>query len=120
MEPIGRRILPVKSPLKALVFGLIWGWLPCGLVYSTIIWAASFATASQAALLMLAFGLGTLPTTLFAGFFSGWLSKLGQVANVKKYAGTIIIFVAVISMFFALDHDAHKYIHLGDYLANDH
>jgi len=34
LEPLGRKFLPLKSPLYALAYGAVWGWLPCGLVYS--------------------------------------------------------------------------------------
>lgn len=120
LEPYGRRMLPVKSPASALAFGSIWGWLPCGLVYTTLIWAASAGNAADAAILMLAFGLGTLPTTLFAGFLSGWLAKLGQNVSLKKIAGTIIILIALVSLYFTLDPDAHKLVHWGDINAHDH
>lgn len=37
LEPIGRKLVPVSSIPKALSYGLIWGWLPCGLVYFVLI-----------------------------------------------------------------------------------
>ncbi|MDH3563511.1 MAG: sulfite exporter TauE/SafE family protein, partial [Gammaproteobacteria bacterium] len=39
LEPLGRHFLPVDHPLKALAAGLVWGWLPCGLVYSALAWS---------------------------------------------------------------------------------
>lgn len=113
LEPLGRRMLPVKSPTQALAFGAVWGWLPCGLVYSTLIWAASHGSAGESALLMLAFGVGTLPTTLFAGYLSGWLGKVRQNPQYRKGAGTIIIVIAVVSLYFAIDPTAHELIHWG-------
>jgi len=113
LEPYGRRLLPVKSIKQAFFFGAIWGWLPCGLVYSTLLWSASGGSASESALLMLAFGLGTLPTTLFAGMLSGWLAKLSRSPNLRKVAGSIIMIVAFISLFFALVPESHKLLHLA-------
>ncbi len=41
IEPLGRRFFPVRTPLQALGIGLVWGWLPCGLVYSVLVWASA-------------------------------------------------------------------------------
>lgn len=79
IEPRARKLLPVKSPGQALALGALWGWLPCGLVYSTLIWASSHGDAGVSAGLMLTFGLGTLPTLMATGLAAqkmlGWLRK---------------------------------------------
>lgn len=79
LEPVGRRFFPVSSVPRAFGLGLVWGWLPCGLVYSVLIWAISAGSAQRGALLMLSFGLGTLPMLLAMGFsataLSAWLRK---------------------------------------------
>lgn len=67
LEPLGRRLMPVTHPGQALMIGLIWGWLPCGLVYSMLILALSSGSPIQGALLLFVFGLGTLPTLLLTG-----------------------------------------------------
>lgn len=118
LEPYGRRMLPVKSPLHAMGFGAIWGWLPCGLVYSTLIWAGSHGSPGDSALLMLAFGVGTLPTTVFAGYLSGWLGKVTRSPHLRKGAGTTIIVIALVSLYFALDPNAHELIHWGEVKAH--
>lgn len=91
IEPLGRRLLPVRSVGQALGVGLVWGWLPCGLVYSVLIWAVSAGSAWQGGLLMLSFGLGTLPALLamgaFAAALAGWLRR----PRVRQSAGTLII-----------------------------
>ncbi|MDX1811722.1 MAG: sulfite exporter TauE/SafE family protein [Gammaproteobacteria bacterium] len=120
IEPYGRRMLPVKTPVQALGFGAIWGWLPCGLVYTTLIWAASSGESEESAILMLAFGLGTLPTTLLAGFLSGWLAKIGKNKDLKKIAGGIIITIALVSLYFILNPNAHELIHWGAMKTHDH
>ncbi|MDH5258593.1 MAG: sulfite exporter TauE/SafE family protein [Gammaproteobacteria bacterium] len=113
LEPYGKKLLPVKSPVQAYFFGAIWGWLPCGLVYSTLLWSASSGSASQSALLMLGFGLGTLPTTLFAGMLSVWIAKVSRNPHLRKGAGSIIIIIAMISLYFTLAPGAHHLLHLG-------
>lgn len=80
ISPIATSFLPLKSPIKALPFGFLWGWLPCGLVYSTLTWAAVSGSALNGAIVMLAFGLGTLPAMLAVGGFATqlkiWLKNL--------------------------------------------
>ena len=67
VSPVGKKLLPLRSPLHAFPFGFVWGWLPCGLVYSTLTWAAVSGSALDGALIMFAFGLGTLPAMLLVG-----------------------------------------------------
>ena len=67
IQPLASRLLPVSSLPRALLLGALWGWLPCGLVYSTLLWAASQGNAGYSAALMLAFGLGTWPVLLATG-----------------------------------------------------
>ncbi|KJF95117.1 cytochrome biogenesis protein [Photobacterium angustum] len=80
ISPLATSFLPLKSPIKALPFGFLWGWLPCGLVYSTLTWAAVSGSALNGAIVMLAFGLGTLPAMLVVGGFATqlkiWLKNL--------------------------------------------
>ncbi|KJF80918.1 sulfite exporter TauE/SafE family protein [Photobacterium angustum] len=80
ISPLATSFLPLKSPIKALPFGFFWGWLPCGLVYSTLTWAAVSGSALNGAIVMLAFGLGTLPAMLAVGGFATqlkiWLKNL--------------------------------------------
>lgn len=66
IQPLSSQFIPFKTPLHALPYGFIWGWLPCGLVYSTLTWALTAGTAIDGALIMFCFGLGTLPTLLVA------------------------------------------------------
>lgn len=72
LSPLSKHVIPVNSPLKALGLGALWGWLPCGLVYSTLTWALASGNPATGALIMLFFGLGTLPAllTLSLGFIS--------------------------------------------------
>ncbi|MGF1689829.1 sulfite exporter TauE/SafE family protein [Photobacterium kagoshimensis] len=76
IAPKANRLLPLKSPLAALPFGMVWGWLPCGLVYSTLSWAAVSGSVMSGSLVMLAFGLGTLPAMLAVGGLASQLKQL--------------------------------------------
>lgn len=91
IEPVGRRFIPVKTPLQALGLGVFWGWLPCGLVYSTLALAATSAEAVQSGLLMLAFGAGTLPMLLAMGGFAEKLSYFTRNKGTRYTAGILLI-----------------------------
>ena len=83
--------MPVRSPGQALVLGLLWGWLPCGLVYSMLVWAVSAGDALRGAALMLCFGLGTLPNLLAMGLVAGGLASHLRQGWVRHLAGALVI-----------------------------
>ena len=99
IEPISRRFIPVKSPFQALILGTLWGWLPCGLVYTILFWSISTGSAIEGGLLMLSFGLGTLPLLLAMGVFAASLSSFIQKNWVRALAGSIIIAFGLFSLF---------------------
>lgn len=70
IKPIAQYFIPLKHPVYAFPLGFLWGWLPCGLVYSTLSWAASSGSALNGFIIMLAFGLGTMPAMLSVGSVS--------------------------------------------------
>lgn len=90
IQPLGNGLLPVQRPQQALLLGMLWGWLPCGLVYSVLIWAISSGGASEGALLMLGFGLGTLPNLLLMGAAANWLQQFVRQNSVRKIAGSLV------------------------------
>lgn len=91
LEPQARRFLPVRTIPQAFVLGLLWGWLPCGLVYSVLLWSVASANAVDGALLMLCFGLGTLPNLLAMGVFAQRLSTLVRNLRVRQLAGVMVM-----------------------------
>lgn len=115
LEPLGRRLLPVRSPAHALLFGAVWGWLPCGLVYSALLWTTAMGGATTGALTMLAFGVGTLPGVMSAGVFTGWLTRVTRLRYVRQGVGLALIALAVVSFWLAAhapaDHSAHLLHH---------
>ncbi len=64
IRPLSRRFLPVETPARAFGLGLVWGWLPCGMVYAVLLTAAATGNALHGALVMAAFGAATLPNLL--------------------------------------------------------
>ncbi len=95
LEPMGRRLLPVTSPWQALLYGLIWGWLPCGLVYSALFIALGQGSGRQGGLFMLLFGLGTLPATLATGIFAEQIMRVARNPQMRMYAGILLILFAI-------------------------
>jgi len=73
LEPVGRRLLPVRTLPRAFLFGTVWGWLPCGLVYAMLISTPARADAIGGAVYMALFGAGTLPAMAGVGVLSGRL-----------------------------------------------
>jgi sulfite exporter TauE/SafE len=77
IQPLTLPLFPVRSPWRALILGSLWGFIPCGLVYSILFTAAASGDAITGAGILAAFGLGTMPTMLAvsSGFGSlrGWL-----------------------------------------------
>lgn len=90
VRPLFQRLLPVRSLPQALLAGMAWGWLPCGLVYSVLVSALAAGSAPSGAALMLAFGLGTLPNLLGMGLFARQLQPFMQQLWVRRAAGLAV------------------------------
>ena len=99
IEPYARKLMPVNTPLKALIYGIAWGWLPCGLVYVVLLMTVTAGSAMQGASMMLAFGLGTLPTMMSAGIMASWISRFSRSQLTRQIIGLIIVAMAVASLF---------------------
>jgi len=107
LEPIGRKLVPVASIPKALAYGLIWGWLPCGLVYFVLIWALTAGDTVLGGLTMLAFGAGTLPTLITAGFMTSWITRFAHSRKARQVVGLLIIAMAIGSLFIPMEQHHH-------------
>ncbi|MDD0843727.1 sulfite exporter TauE/SafE family protein [Pseudomonas sp. Gutcm_11s] len=91
LQPVASRLMPVSSLPRALLLGAVWGWLPCGLVYSTLLWASSQGSPADSGLLMLAFGLGTWPVLLATGMAAERLTSLLRKRGVRIAGGLLVI-----------------------------
>ena len=98
IEPLRRRFFPVDSTLKALGAGAVWGWVPCGLVYSMLALALASGDALSGAAVMLAFGLGTLPNLLAAGLAAQRILAIRRYPWVRRTAGAAIIALAAVGL----------------------
>jgi sulfite exporter TauE/SafE len=90
VKPLFQKLLPVKSVPQAVLAGMAWGWLPCGLVYSVLVSALAAGSATSGAALMLAFGLGTLPNLLGMGLFARQIQPFMQQLWVRRAAGLTV------------------------------
>lgn len=90
LQPLFGKLLPIRDFPGALVAGAVWGWLPCGLVYSVLVTALASGRAASGAMLMLAFGLGTLPNLLAMGWAAEHLRRLAANRTVKLIAGMTV------------------------------
>ena len=91
IQPYSKKFIPIKNLKQALILGGLWGWLPCGLVYSVLIAAVATGSAVNGGLLMLAFGLGTLPTLLAMGLAAVKLKSFLQNIWVRRASGLLVI-----------------------------
>ncbi len=91
VQPLMRKLVPVQNPLQALALGGLWGWVPCGLVYSVLMTALLSGSALQGALVMLAFGLGTLPLLFTMGVAGASIRPLLQKRAVRVAAGLLVL-----------------------------
>ena len=103
IEPYGRKLIPVKDCKHAYLFGMVWGWLPCGLVYAALALTVASGSVLQSALTMIAFGLGTLPAVMGVGVMISVLTRLAAMPRFKQIVGLIMIFLALFAAFPSLN-----------------
>ncbi|NQZ52714.1 MAG: sulfite exporter TauE/SafE family protein [Piscirickettsiaceae bacterium] len=104
LQPIGQKLLPVRTRSQAFLLGTVWGWLPCGLVYAALAVAATVGEPIKASMVMLAFGAGTLPAVMGAGLFAGFLASMARMKNLRQFAGMSIILMALLTTFWPMFH----------------
>lgn len=90
LTPFYKKIISVKTYWKALLIGLLWGYIPCGLVYSVFIWALSSGDIIKSCLLMTFFGLGTLPSIISVGYSQFFIKKINKHKMIKNIINSFI------------------------------
>jgi sulfite exporter TauE/SafE len=98
IEPVTALLLPLDSPLKLLAMGAVWGWLPCGMVYSVLLTALMTGSALSGAAVMLAFGAGTLPMLLSMGMLGAPLRRWIQRRPVRIASGLLVLGFGVLGL----------------------
>lgn len=108
--PLWRKLQPLATRLRQgtvttpslFLAGMLWGWLPCGLVYSALSWAAVSGSASSGALYMALFGIGTLPAMVGFGWLSRSVQQLLQSLGFRKLMGGLMILYGLWTLIIAL------------------
>jgi hypothetical protein len=101
LEPFGRRLIPVRSPLQALAYGAVWGWLPCGLVYTALLFTVVSGDGVQGAVFMLVFGLGTLPAVTGIGILAERFRRFARQPGLRRTGGVALILLGLAGLLFA-------------------
>lgn len=95
LQPLSMRFMPVSSVKRAFLVGVLWGGIPCGLVYGALSFAMFSGGVVEGALIMLAFGLGTLPALLLMASMAERLSHFVKQPWVRKFSGITIILLGL-------------------------
>ncbi len=98
LAPLARRFLPARTVPQALALGSLWGWMPCGLVYSVLLLAALGMDAWRSAGLMAAFGLGTAPALLAGAYGVHGLSRLGARTDLRRGGAFVLLGMAALTL----------------------
>jgi sulfite exporter TauE/SafE len=101
LSPLSKKFIPVNNVKQALALGAIWGWLPCGVVYSTLTWSLASGNAISGALIMASFALGTLPALLSISLGSFGIKSLLINIKFKKTMAFLIINYGIYSLVIA-------------------
>ena len=98
LAPLGRRLIPVTSMSRAFTFGMVWGWMPCGFVYTVLIIATLQLDAWQGGLTMAAFGIGTAPALLITAFGAQRLIGITSRPATRRLAGSFLLVTALLTL----------------------
>ena len=98
LAPLGRRFLPINSLPRACAFGMLWGWMPCGFVYSVLLVATLQQSAVRGAITMAVFGLGTLPGLFLTALASRRFVALTATRAARRVAGSVLVVSAIVTL----------------------
>jgi len=98
IQPFTKHFMPVRTIQQAIPLGFLWGWLPCGLVYTALTWTLSASSAIEGGLIMLAFGVGTLPNLLAMGVLAEKLSGWVRNPTVRLVSGLLVVLLGVLTL----------------------
>jgi hypothetical protein len=115
ISPLTQRVIPVVRVYQAALLGILWGWLPCGLVYSALALSFTQSTVTQGVLLMLFFGFGTLPMLMIMAGMSVKVAAFAKHKVTRNILGMVIIAIGVLTFLGLMpghgnhhDHHGHK------------
>ncbi len=117
LERVGAKLWMRLSPLArsieqnhlggSLLLGALWGWLPCGMVYSMLLFAALSGSALQGAATMVLFGVGTWPAMLGGSLLSAQVWRFSAARGFHTVAGALLLAFGVLTVIAPLQHAHH-------------
>lgn len=102
LQPLGRKFSPDRKLSHVFAAGMLWGWLPCGLVYSALTWSALAGHPAEAGLFMLIFGVGTLPSMWLTGVFSYQLNHVLASTSFRWVAGLLLAGYGIVTLLISI------------------
>lgn len=109
-QPVQRqasRWLPVRRWPQGFALGLCWGLMPCGLIYSSLAWAATAQSATTSALMMFIFGVGTLPAMLATSLGADHLQAFLRRRGLKILIALMLIVAGCWTLYLTAAHADH-------------
>jgi sulfite exporter TauE/SafE len=91
VKPLVQLAANTPAAPRALALGFLWGWLPCGLVYSMLMFAGMSGSPVTGARIMLAFGLGTVPSMLTSSLLAARLQRFMSKRWPKVISGIVLL-----------------------------
>ena len=107
LQPLTRHFIPIRGRTQALLLGTLWGWLPCGLVYSALVLVLASGNALQGGLTMLAFGLGTLPMMALIGLSADKISRWRTNSTIRSVMGGVIMLFGIVTFIGLFTPESH-------------
>lgn len=98
LAPMGRRLLPIATLPRAFTFGMLWGWMPCGFVYTVLVIASLQLDALRGAAVMAAFGLGTIPALLATSAGARHFTALASGRSGRRVAAVVLVGCAALTV----------------------
>lgn len=111
LQPLTRRTTAMSGHTRAMALGFLWGWLPCGLVYSMLMFAALSGHASSGAAVLLAFGLGTLPAMLVSSALASSTEQFLRSRWPRFASGALLLGFGIWMIWASLPAATHVHHH---------
>jgi hypothetical protein len=111
LQPITQKTGALDGRTQAVALGFLWGWLPCGLVYSMLLFAALSGNAFEGGAILLAFGLGTLPAMLTSTVLASQVQGLLRNRWPRFASGVLLLLLGAWMIWISLPAAEHVHHH---------
>ena len=111
LQPLTQKSGALSGQAQALALGFLWGWLPCGLVYSMLLFAALSGDALHGGAILLAFGLGTLPSMLTSTVLASQVQRCLRNRWPRFASGILLLLLGAWMIWISLPAAEHVHHH---------